>query len=97
MNQPTNTGKLDIKQLFAVTTMERMLQHHVYEYEKLVNYRLKACCKKFGCHLEQSTTILDLKGVSLSGFSQVFNMVKQVRIDSNYLIILILPSHPFLQ
>lgn len=55
-------GLLDIKQLFAVTTMERMLQHHVYEYEKLVNYRLKACSLHYNTHLEQSTTILDMKG-----------------------------------
>jgi hypothetical protein len=76
---------LDIKQLFAVTTMDRMLQHHVYEYEKLVNYRFKACSIAFGTHVEQSTTILDLKGVSLSGFSSVFSLVKQVSaISQNY-------------
>jgi len=78
-------GELDVKQLFAVTTTERMLQNHVYEYEKLVNYRLAACSVKTGSYLEQSCTILDLKGVSLSSFSSVFSTVKEVSaIAQNY-------------
>ncbi|KAJ3297927.1 cytosolic factor, phosphatidylinositol/phosphatidylcholine transfer protein [Borealophlyctis nickersoniae] len=71
-------GNVDAKQLFAVTTPDRMLKNHVYEYEKLVNYRLPACSKKYDHYIEQSCTILDLKGVYLSQFSNVFSMVKQV-------------------
>lgn len=70
-------GELDIKQLFAVTTTERIIQNHVYEYEKLVNYRMTACSKKAGVYLEQSCTILDLKGVSLSSFSSVYSTIKE--------------------
>jgi hypothetical protein len=78
-------GMLDIKQLFTVTTTERMLKNHVFEYEKLVNYRLKACSIAYNAHIEQSLTILDLKGVSLSGFSNVYTLVKQVSaIAQNY-------------
>ncbi|KAJ3333471.1 cytosolic factor, phosphatidylinositol/phosphatidylcholine transfer protein [Blyttiomyces sp. JEL0837] len=78
-------GVLDIKQLFAVTTDERMLRNHVYEYEKLVHYRLPACGIKAGRHLEQSLVIMDLKGVSLSQFASVYGLVKQVStIAQNY-------------
>ncbi|KAJ3100879.1 cytosolic factor, phosphatidylinositol/phosphatidylcholine transfer protein [Phlyctochytrium planicorne] len=78
-------GVLDITQLFAVTTDERMLKNHVYEYEKLVQYRLPACSVKSGRHLEQSCVIMDLKGVSLSMFPSIFGLVKQVSgIAQNY-------------
>lgn len=71
-------GGLDVKQLFAVTNTDRLLKNHVYEYEKLVKYRLAACSEKTGLHIEQSCTILDLKNVSLSSFSSVYSVVQQV-------------------
>lgn len=76
---------MDVKLLWTVTTSKRMLQNHVYEYEKLFNYRLKACTAKWGRHFEQSTTILDLKGVNLSSFSSVYSLVTEVSsIGQNY-------------
>ncbi|KAI9089463.1 CRAL-TRIO domain-containing protein [Phlyctochytrium arcticum] len=78
-------GGVDVKQLFAVTDIDRMLKNHVYEYEKLVNYRLPACSKKAGHYIEQSCTILDLKGVYITQFPSVANLVKQVStIAQNY-------------
>jgi hypothetical protein len=78
-------GMANVTQLFKITTSERLLKNHVYGYEKLVNYRLPACSLKQGCFLEQSTTILDLKGVSLSTFSSVYSLVSQVStIAQNY-------------
>ncbi|KAJ3197532.1 hypothetical protein HK101_002835 [Irineochytrium annulatum] len=71
-------GVLDVTQLFSVTTDERMLKNHVYEYEKLVQYRLPACALKAGRHLEQSCVIMDLKGVSLSMFPSIYGIVKKV-------------------
>ncbi|KAI8821469.1 CRAL-TRIO domain-containing protein [Fimicolochytrium jonesii] len=71
-------GGVDVNQLFQVTNIDRMLKNHVYEYEKLVQYRLPACSKKYGKYIEQSCTILDLKGVSLMQFPSVANLVKQV-------------------
>lgn len=70
--------KIDLTKLWAVTNQERMVQNHVYEYEKLVNYRLPACSEKIGHYLEQSCTILDLKGVGLSSFKSVYTLVQQV-------------------
>ncbi|KAJ3036030.1 cytosolic factor, phosphatidylinositol/phosphatidylcholine transfer protein [Rhizophlyctis rosea] len=78
-------GNVDPKQLWQVTTPERMLKNHVYGYEKLVQYRLPACSKATHTQIEQSCTILDLKGVYLSQFSNVYSMVKQVSsIAQNY-------------
>jgi hypothetical protein len=62
-----------------------MLKAHVYEYEKLVNYRLAGCSAKAGHYIEQSCTILDLKGVSLSSFSSIYSTVKEISaIAQNY-------------
>ena len=78
-------GSLDVKQLWSVTTVERMLKNHVYSYEKLIDYRLPACSAKKGEHMEQSCSILDLKGVSLSSFSSVYSTVKEISaIAQNY-------------
>eukprot|EP00842_Homolaphlyctis_polyrhiza_P006130 jgi/Hompol1/6518/HPOL_005006-RA len=71
-------GVLNVTNLWKNTTEERMLRNHVYEYEKLVHYRLKACSERAGRHIEQNCTILDLKGVSLSSFSSVYAIVRQV-------------------
>lgn len=75
----------DVKALWEITQTDRMMKNHVYEYEKLVNYRLKACSAKSGRHHEQSTTILDLQGVALSTFSSVYSLVSEVSsIAQNY-------------
>ncbi|KAJ3187540.1 cytosolic factor, phosphatidylinositol/phosphatidylcholine transfer protein [Gaertneriomyces sp. JEL0708] len=78
-------GGVDYQKLMSITTVDKMLRNHVYEYEKLVAYRLPACSIKFGRHLEQSCTIIDLKGVSLSQFGSVKALVNQVSsIAQNY-------------
>ncbi|TPX33606.1 hypothetical protein SmJEL517_g03587 [Synchytrium microbalum] len=77
--------KCDLTKLWQVTTPDRMIRNHVYEYEKLINFRLQACSIKAGRHLEQSCTILDLKGVGLSSFKSVYTLVQQVStISQNY-------------
>ncbi|EPQ59758.1 hypothetical protein GLOTRDRAFT_34584 [Gloeophyllum trabeum ATCC 11539] len=70
-------GKLDIKALYAITTMDRQLKRLVYEYEKFLNERLPACSKAIGHPVETSCTILDLKDVSLSNFYRVKDYVFQ--------------------
>lgn len=78
-------GGVDYKKLMATTDIDRMLKNHVYEYEKLVNYRLPACSKRSGRYLEQSCTILDLKNVYLTQFPTVTSLVRQVStIAQNY-------------
>ena len=73
-------GFLDVKQMFAVTTQERMADSVIAEYEKNENYRFPACSLKAGVHIEQSCSILDLKGVPLTSFSSVFGLVQKVSI-----------------
>jgi hypothetical protein len=71
-------GLVNVEKLFQITTLERMVRNHVYEYEKLINYRLKACSIKFNRYLEQSVTILDLCHVKLSSFPRVYSIVHQI-------------------
>ncbi|KAJ3140867.1 cytosolic factor, phosphatidylinositol/phosphatidylcholine transfer protein [Irineochytrium annulatum] len=78
-------GAMDIKGLWTVTNQERMIQGFVRDYEKLLRYRLPACSKKAGRHLEQGFTILDMKGVKLTQFNQVRKIVQEVSgIAQNY-------------
>lgn len=78
-------GNLEAKKLFEATDQDRFLKKHVREYEKLLKYRFKACSEKQGRRIEQSCTILDLKGVPLSQFNQVRKIVQIVSgIAQNY-------------
>lgn len=62
-----------------------MLQNLTVEYEKLVDPRLPACCRKEGKLLETCCTIMDLKGVGLSSIPSVYGYVKQATVISqNY-------------
>jgi hypothetical protein len=72
------TGKIHLADLNKACSNEKMLKNHVYEYEKLVRYRMAACSIKSGRHHEQSVTILDLDGVALSTFSSVYSIVSQI-------------------
>ncbi|CAJ0762588.1 14270_t:CDS:2 [Entrophospora sp. SA101] len=78
-------GRVDIKSLYQVTTIERQIQNLVVEYERLADIRLPACSFKHGKLIETTCTILDLKGVSIRSFSNVFGFVKQAsNIGQNY-------------
>lgn len=63
--------QMDLKKLMSVTSEERLVQHHVREYEKFTRYKLAACSKKAGKHLDQGFTVLDLQGIPLSSFPSV--------------------------
>ncbi|KAJ1563768.1 cytosolic factor, phosphatidylinositol/phosphatidylcholine transfer protein [Nowakowskiella sp. JEL0078] len=78
-------GIMNLDQILAVSTLERCLIQHVVEYEKLVNYRLPACSENAGYRIEQSCTIIDLKGISLSSVSRCFSFVQKVSaVAQNY-------------
>ncbi|PCH41679.1 hypothetical protein WOLCODRAFT_137541 [Wolfiporia cocos MD-104 SS10] len=68
-------GKLNIQELYKLTTQERQLQRLVVEYEKFITDRLPACAAAVGHPVETSCTILDLSGVSLSQFYRVKDYV----------------------
>lgn len=78
-------GKIDLAAMYKITSMERMLQNLVLEYEKLADSRLPACSRRSGKLLETCCTIMDLKGVGLTSISSVYGFVKQVSaISQNY-------------
>ncbi|KAJ5943927.1 hypothetical protein N7516_004095 [Penicillium verrucosum] len=70
-------GKIDLNQMYKITTADRMLQNLVSEYEKLADPRLPACSRKAGKLLETCCTVMDLKGVGITSVPSVYGYVKQ--------------------
>lgn len=78
-------GKVNIPEMYKITTQDRMLKQLVWEYENFALYRLSACSRKAGVLVETSCTILDLAGISISSVYQVFGYVKAAsNIGQNY-------------
>ncbi|KAL1917368.1 uncharacterized protein VTP21DRAFT_5024 [Calcarisporiella thermophila] len=69
-------GNIDVNELFKITTEDRMLKQFVVGYEKLINQRFVACSAKAGRHIEQSFTIMDLKGVKMMNITTVLGFVR---------------------
>ncbi|KAG6885775.1 hypothetical protein C0993_009880 [Termitomyces sp. T159_Od127] len=77
-------GKLDIEELYKVTTQDRQIRRLVWEYEKSAKVRFPACTKAFGHPVETSCTILDLANVSVTKFYHVKDYVSRAsRISSD--------------
>lgn len=76
---------LDVPALFQITSQDRLVTHHIREFEKFTRYRLAACSAKAGKNIEQGLSILDLKGVPLSQFNSVRKVIQAISsIASNY-------------
>ncbi|KAH9607132.1 hypothetical protein KSS87_005060 [Heliosperma pusillum] len=56
-------GMLDIDALLRVTTVERLVKHHVYEQEKTARLRFPACTISARKQIASTTAILDVKGL----------------------------------
>jgi hypothetical protein len=67
---------IDSHKLFQLTTEERFVKKYIRDYEKLIQYRFVACSAAAGQHIDQGTTILDLKSVPLSQFNQVRKVIQ---------------------
>jgi len=59
-------SKVNLSELFKVTTEDRMMKYYIKEYERLMKYRFPACSKQAGKLIEQSLTILDMEGIGMS-------------------------------
>lgn len=59
-------SKVDLKELFKVTSEDRMMKYYIKEYERLMKHRFPACTKAAGKLIEQSLTVLDMDGIGIS-------------------------------
>lgn len=66
-------NKVNIDDVFKITTEERMIKYYIKEYERTLKERFPACSKIQGRLIEQSVTILNLDGVGLGMMSGKVN------------------------
>lgn len=59
-------GRLDVPKLFKTTDTDRMLRHHVREWEIMIKIKFTASARMHGHYINQTFTVLDLKGINLS-------------------------------
>ncbi|MCQ2818929.1 MAG: SEC14 family lipid-binding protein [archaeon] len=59
-------SKVNVDELFKVTTEQNMIKYYVREYERLMLRRFPACSAVMGKPVEQSLTILDMNGIGIS-------------------------------
>ncbi|XP_043719642.1 phosphatidylinositol/phosphatidylcholine transfer protein SFH11-like isoform X3 [Telopea speciosissima] len=79
-------GIIDLNALLKVTTLDRLLKHHVDEQEKTQNLRFPACSIAAKTHIASTTTILDVQGVGMNNFTKPVRelFIEIQKIDSNY-------------
>ncbi|KAL1920819.1 uncharacterized protein VTP21DRAFT_11454 [Calcarisporiella thermophila] len=70
-------GKIDINEMFQITTEDRMIQAFVVSYEGLMNERFPACSLLAGRNIEQCFTILDLQGLSLMQVPSALGFIRR--------------------
>ncbi|EAR98487.2 CRAL/TRIO, amine-terminal domain protein (macronuclear) [Tetrahymena thermophila SB210] len=70
-------GMLKLTQLFQVTTEERLIKYYIQSYEILLNRIFPTCSQAIGHRVDQTVTILDLKGIPMKMLSkQVYNFIQ---------------------
>ena len=70
-------SKVDIDELFKLTSQDRVMRYYIKEYERLMKYRLPACSLKQNKIVEQILVILDMEGIGLSIFgSRIQEFIK---------------------
>lgn len=59
-------SKVDLSELFKITTEDRMIRYYIKEYERTTLYRFPNCSRVSNKIIEQSIVILDMEGIGLS-------------------------------
>ena len=67
-------SKVKIDEVFKLISDENLIKYYVQEYERVMKYRFPACSKLKGTRIDQSFTVLDVKGI---GLSHVFGKTKK--------------------
>ena len=58
--------KTDVKELFKITTEEKMVKYYIKQYERQMKYIFPACSAVVQKPIEQSCTILDANGIGIT-------------------------------
>ena len=53
-------SKVNLTNLFKITTEDRMMKYYIKEYERLMKHIFPSCTRAKGIQLEQSLAILDM-------------------------------------
>ena len=59
-------SQINLKELFKVTDDRRLILYYIQEYERVMHFRFPACSKLKGERVDQSFTILDVKGIGVT-------------------------------
>ncbi|CAO2824511.1 unnamed protein product [Amaranthus hypochondriacus] len=78
-------GKIEPSRLMNVTTVERFLKYHIQGFEKTFAEKFPACSIAAKRHIDTTTTILDVHGVSWMSLGKIaLDLIKHMqKIDSD--------------
>jgi hypothetical protein len=63
-------GQLDLNGLMRVTSLERLIKHHMLGWERIKAHVFPACSLAAGRSVYTCTTVLDLKGLRVASFTK---------------------------
>ena len=70
-------GSLKLKEVFEITDEERLFKYYVQSYETLIHRIFPACTAAAGKRIDQTCSILDLKGFSVKMMSsKVYHFIQ---------------------